>query len=207
MIGYLSSRKSEGGKLDVIRHNSEFETWLKHPTRRWLYSVRQMVVPRLVKTEHRIEAGLVPIFYGPFDVLSEPEYVLYTALLGRAGSPAGETSYYHDGTAETVCIYAGKGIPLCAKATLNAPPKGQVMAFTLIHELAHAAVGVGVRNDPNDGHENPDWADCCDQMGIREQRYSTKGPDWDGCFSFLDLDLLARIRALPDYPGDDYVAK
>lgn len=164
----------------------------REPLRRYLYSVRNLVTPRLSKPEWRERVGTVPIFVGYED--EAPTHKQHNALNRALGYHLNGVSYPDP---HAMLIVNQDSIALGAAD--RAVPWGQMLAFVTIHELGHTAL-----NDtwPQDQHEMPEWAQAVTEMGIKETMFSKKGPDWEYGFKFADMALWAQIRALGNYPGD-----
>lgn len=159
----------------------------------FLETVRQMVLPR-IPSYYRDRAAAVPIVWDFYDNQRDLDDPLdFYKRLGHGGiGPVGEV-WYKKGdpsTPEKLCLYIDgnlRHIPF---------PYGRVIAFTLIHELAHAACAC------SGNHEDPHWVQLAKDMGIREEAYSLKGPNWRYAFEFEDTKLETDIRKLLTYPGD-----
>lgn len=172
----------------------------------YLNDVRELAAPRLTIHDNMVRATIVSVVFGPTSKY-EDEYdrvrdaVKY--LEGYAPHPVA-TTYYKGSEARPVpsrVVVFSDG--LYPPEHADHIPFGRFLAFTIIHELAHAACtcsGIG----EDDGHNNPAWVQGCKEMGIKEEAYDKKGPDWKGEFEFTDQDLWERIQELPSYPGDEW---
>lgn len=112
------------------------------------------------------------------------------------GIPLGETLTNTDCMSSDIMLYP-QGFARAQEDQLDVP-YGQVVAFCVVHELAHAVAGCAI------GHESPIWAKACQDMGIKEIEYSKKPADYLGKYAFLDGKLLQAIRKLSTYPGDTW---
>lgn len=161
----------------------------------FLNNVRELAVYTLLPWEYRkaMEPDLrwVPA-YEPRDVMEHIQTMLGYVPLGEViytnGLSIPDTRLM---PVDYVALYAAS---LKASSEYSKRAYGELVAFTLIHELGHAITG--------EGHNSERWASVCRQMGIAEKRYELKGPDGGGKFLFLNQVLLAAIRALGSYPGD-----
>lgn len=151
-------------------------------TTQFMQDILHLVVPRLPRDQQHLLDGVKCLY------LLETNDPMELILLGH--SPQGDSSH----KAMEIRLFTD-GLER-ARDNSDAPWQ-RIAAFTTIHECAHIVASL-VTGDG--GHEDPVWAQACQTMGIKEERYSMKGPDWDYNFNFSDQDLWAAIKALPSYP-------
>lgn len=154
----------------------------------FMSEVRDLVVPRLKTEEDRVRAWIPRLVWAKFP-LSMGAWLV--SLMGNA--TLGETFYVDHNTPTSLAT--PEKVALYEQSFLGHPqpqPFGHMVAFVLIHELAHAVCACG--------HHNERWASACRDMGIAEVVYDKKTEC--GKFAFNDAALLEAIKQLPSYPQD-----
>jgi hypothetical protein len=152
----------------------------------FLETVREIVLPRLPSALLRRRAEVFELQWQPRDVQTKAYDLM--ALLQAGGDYLCDYAVTHRGL-------DGKYIRLHSDVNCELRPFGEKVAYTLIHELGHAAT-LG-------DHNSPEWVYACRLMGIDEHLYNGDYKVMDApAFGWLDHSLLLCIRNLSSYPGD-----
>lgn len=157
-----------------------------HKVEAYMSEVRDLALPRLKVEEARLRGWEVPMVFAFRTAANRLRNLLQ---YGEMGLEMGNT--------EMTC--EGGNIPLCLTihredVVASGGVYGEVIAFALIHELAHAASG--------EGHTEV-WAGYCQDMGICEHPYAGQTKrELKVSYAFKDQDFLRQLKRLGTYPGD-----
>lgn len=167
---------------------------------RFLKDVQWVAGMRLTQECQMHRAITVPVMIGPYSDYASKEDLMMRDIIGRGDyAPLGE-SYFKDGPGhvpEKIVMYSD-GIPNVKDYLLEKSiPYGRILAFVMIHEMAHCAVMAS-------GHEDAKWLKACTDMGIKENYYSLKKREETGLYKFADDKLWSAIQRMRFYPGDEY---
>lgn len=166
---------------DTVKQQDDTEGMLV-----FLHDVRNLAVPRLKDEEARIRAWIPTISWRPRTLQNRLRIM---ANYGQVGVDLGVTELDYENA-------RALGITLHRDDLSLQRPYGEAIAFTMIHETAHAAT--------LEAH-TPLWAEYCQQMGICEYPYDTfKASGTESvAMVFKDHDFLRQIKRLGSYPGDE----
>lgn len=159
-----------------------------HKVEAFMSEVRDLALPRLKVEEERLRGWEVPM---RFTFRTAKNRLNNIIQYGEMGMEMGNTEM--DGPSEqhgkAVCLTIHRDDVAAVKGAY-----GEVIAFTLIHELAHVVTGTG---------HTKEWAEACQTMGIYEHPYvgQTKREPIV-TYPFKDHDFLRQLKRLGTYPGD-----
>lgn len=157
---------------------------MKHKVEAFMSEVRDLALPRLKGEEARLRGWEVPMQFAFRTAKNRLSDIL---KYGEMGMEMGNTEMLDD---KAVCLTVHRDDVAIVRGAY-----GEVIAFTLIHELAHATSGAG--------HTDV-WADYCQTMGICEHSYAGQTKrEPQITYPFKDQDFLRQIKRLGTYPGDE----